>query len=358
MRGQGRIYQRSERWWIAYYRNGTEFRESAETTNPAEAKRKLKERQREILTNKFIGPQGEKILVNELLDNLISHLKAKEAKSIPAFISGLKPIRETFGFDRAKVVTSQRLKEYVLGMQAAGKKNGTINRGITGFKQAFHLARKEGMLITIPHFPILKEDNARQGFFERHEFEAVVINLPSPINDIARFAFYSGWRKGEIIPLAWNQVDRSAKEIRIPTSKNGHGRVIPLEGELWELIERRWQAREVTQPTGNTFLSPLIFHRKGVPIENFRKSWKAACKKAGYPGKLFHDLRRTACRNFIRAGVPQSVCMALTGHRTIHTFIRYNITSDDDKRQALRATQEHINSAPKEGKVVSLPSLK
>ena len=64
-----------------------------------------------------------------------------------------------------------------------------------------------------------------------------------------------------------------------------------------------------------------------------------------YDGLLFHDLRRSGIRNLIRAGVPQSVTMAISGHRTIATFLRYDIASTEDKRQALRAVADHVSEA-------------
>jgi integrase len=90
---------------------------------------------------------------------------------------------------------------------------------------------------------------------------------------------------------------------------------------------------------GATQLSEFIFHRgDGKPVKEFRKSWRTACKLAKCPGKLFHDLRRTACSDMIDAGVPQSTCMAITGHTTISTFLRYAISSDDAKSDALEKT--------------------
>ena len=112
------------------------------------------------------------------------------------------------------------------------------------------------------------------------------------------------------------------------------------------MIERRWSARKVKSKIGEVSISPLVFHREGRVVGDYRKAWKTACNKAGYPGKLVHDFRRTAARNMTRAGVTETVAMSITGHKTASMFQRYNITSSDDKRQALIATQEHVKSLP------------
>jgi hypothetical protein len=90
-------------------------------------------------------------------------------------------------------------------------------------------------------------------------------------------------------------------------------------------------------------ISALIFHRKGEPIREFRKSWATACTKAGI-SRLFHDLRRSACRNMVAAGVAQVTARLISGHKTNAMFERYAIANEADLRRALRTTQQYLKT--------------
>lgn len=343
MRGDGRVYARGSRWWIEFWFEGKQFRETGGRSEDA-ARKKLKARLKEILGGRFVGPQQERVSVSELLDDLLTHLGTKGARSVASFRSHLKPVREFFLLRKAMHVDTAMIEQYIAARLDAGKARATVNRETGALRQAFNLAarRKPPKLTRVPYIPMLNEDNARMGFFERAEFEALAAKLPEPVNDVARFAYLSGWRKGEVLPLRWEAVNRQAKEIRLATSKNRKPRTLPLTGELAELIERRWQAREYTRPDKTSALSEFVFHAgDGRAVVDFKRSWATACKKAGVPGRLFHDLRRTAIRDMVRAGVPQSVAMRISGHKTAAVFMRYDIASEDDKREALVKTQAY-----------------
>jgi integrase len=94
-----------------------------------------------------------------------------------------------------------------------------------------------------------------------------------------RFAYLTGWRKGEIISLKWTDVDRDAGAIRLrpEAAKSGRGRTVMLEGDLAELIDRRWQAR-LFEKDGNVRDGALVFHRDGELVEDFRRAWATACR--------------------------------------------------------------------------------
>ena len=73
---------------------------------------------------------------------------------------------------------------------------------------------------------------------------------------------------------------------------------------------------------------PWVFHRDGKPLKTFYKTWHRACRAAGVPGRIPHDLRRTAVRNLERAGVPRSAAMAMVGHKTESIYRRYAIVDE------------------------------
>ena len=67
-------------------------------------------------------------------------------------------------------------------------------------------------------------------------------------------------------------------------------------------------------------------------------------RKAGVEGMLFHDLRRTAVRNLLRAGVSQRTAMEISGHQTDSVFRRYDIVDTEDMRVAQERMQAYLDA--------------
>ena len=113
-------------------------------------------------------------------------------------------------------------------------------------------------------------------------------------------------------------------------------------------MQRRLADRLLPTLLDRIRMAPTVFHRKGKRIIESNAAWKTACAKAEVPGKLFHDLRRTAVRNLIRAGIPQQLAMRISGHRSDSMFERYNIVATEDLRVAAEKVQLYVDGLPTE----------
>jgi integrase len=76
--------------------------------------------------------------------------------------------------------------------------------------------------------------------------------------------------------------------------------------------------------------------QEGQAHRELHQSLEVGLSRCGCPGRIPHDLRRTAVRGLVRAGIPERVAMQMTGHKTRSVFERYNIVSDGDLRDAAR----------------------
>jgi integrase len=211
----------------------------------------------------------------------------------------------------------------------------------------FTLAVQDSRLAAMPYIPRLDEDNARQGFIDHGAFVALRDKLPeyqrSPKLPLSvRLAP----RRDEGLGMARRRPPRQSVRLRPEVSKNKEGRVLPLAGELVEILERAHAKHRLD--------CPYVFHRDGERIGDFRKAWSNACKAAGLSPLLVHDLRRTAVRNMVRAGIPDRVAMALSGHKTRSIFDRYNIVSETDLEQAAQRLQSHLASQSNQKKITPI----
>ena len=333
MRGNGRVFQRGSIWWIAYYDHGREHRESSKSRERKEAVRLLRRRLGELAAGTVHDPipkrAGTRILMMRDLFDLVEHHYELNNRMNPTNASCLRRLRRHFSGYAVHACTSLVISHYMAARRRAGRTAETINRDMAVLRVAFRLGYEHDLVPRMPVIKRLPELKVRNEFFTRAEIDSLLPCLPEYLRDVVLFGNLTGWRKGEIIGLLWNNVDRSGAAIRLePEQNKGRTvRVLALQGELAALIKRRWHARKVGQT-----LALHVFHRAGRQLGTFRKAWLKACCEAGLGHRLFHSLRRSAARNMSLQGVPEKVIMSIMGHKTRGMFDRYNIVTEADQR--------------------------
>ncbi len=256
--------------------------------------------------------------------------------STPSMQSHARPIVEAFGKRGAAGIKTDDLRAYVVKRKAEGKANATINRELSVLRTTLKLAHEAGELDKIPKFPTLDERaNVRQGTYTREEVDRVMAELPTYLQPVVLFAYLTGRRRGEILQLRWDDINLKARVItvRADTSKTRDGGRIPLEGELYKLMLDLWERRREGVP--------WVFAHGTNPIGPFNHTFDNAASRAGLKGRLFHDLRRTVSTDLVEAGVDLKTCMAITGHRTIKTFLRYQIVKSENVKTAMSTLEEY-----------------
>jgi integrase len=218
----------------------------------------------------------------------------------------------------------------------------TVNRNLAMLRRMFKLAERESKVSNVPYFPMQKESEPREGFLERPKFEKLRAEMPELLRPTLTFCYETGCRTGAMAKVVWPWVNLADQEISLPPGvvKNRKPLIVPLADELTAMLKKKFRG-----------------HGAVFTTKNFRRAWIKACVKCGlgektgraryqYRGLVPNDFRRSAVRNLVNSGVDTATAMKITGHRTLHIFIRYNIISTGQLHEAM----EKVTSKKKAAK--------
>jgi integrase len=368
LRGLGRVYRPTYRdpgtdkqktaavWWIEFWRDGRQNRESSKSRNVTDARKLLKQRLGEIANGSFVGRDAERTTFEDLC-KLIRDDYEKNGRDVKHLETVLNRSGESLAGLRAIDITTDKIAAYQAAQKRAGYANATINREMAALKRAFRLAHRAGRITAVPYIDMLEEDNVRKGFFEPDQLKTLLKHLPDYLQPVFRVAYITGWRvKSELLTRQWRHVDSHQGWLRIEPGedKSGAGRMFPFTSELREVLEQQQnRVRALERRLGCCV--PWIFPSPdGDAIRPYNEAWRAAWK-ASRLAQIPHDFRRTAVRNLERAGIPRSAAMAMVGHKTESMYRRYAIVEEVMLREAaekLSAFQSRQTAAT--AKVVAL----
>jgi len=331
-RGQGCIYQPkgSRNWWIKFSVNGRVIQQTAETESRREALDKLKT---EILKHASGEAVDDKrVTVAQLYDALLADYRINQKSLWWAELNWNKHLKPFFGGMLARNVGTDTLSRYIEARRGEKAANGSINREVSLLQRAFMLGyESQPRKVARPlRFHRLAESKPRQGFIEQKQYDALAANCSDLfMRAMLCLSYTFGFRKSELLTLRVSDVNLLTDTLQLRDSKNGEARKVSLTQDAKNLL--------AACVAGKSAGDAVFTRGKGTKaVADFRGTWDKITLAAGCSGLLFHDLRRSAVRNMVRAGVPEVVCMKVSGHKTRNVFDRYNITSERDLADAAR----------------------
>ncbi len=254
----------------------------------------------------------------------------------------LKAVDTFFAGYSVTQITTDEARKFAQSLLKAGNANGTVNRSLALLRRMLCIALEDGKIQFRPKIRLLKAGPARKGFLPLEKFDELLGHLSANLKPLITFLYYCGVRVGEALQITWEQVDLAGGLIRFEgeQTKNNDPRTVPLPDLLIRTLEA------VKDKSGSVF--------DGT---NLRKEWNQACAACGlgtltkvagkrdprYAGLIVHDLRRSAIRNLMKAGVNEKVAMAISGHKTRSVFDRYHIIDTEDVVEAMRRVQRQSN---------------
>jgi len=352
--GEGSLLRRAgtSLWYAQYYKDGRQIRTSTGTPIKAKALVELRKLMGKSENGEIPASDLKKIRYSNLREALLADYATEGNRTLYTTadgtekIGGLQALDEFVGFDEnnpglpVTALTTDLARSFVKKRQAEGYAAATINRSLSCLRRMLQIAVEDKKIQAVPKIHFLKEKNTRKGFIELPRFQKLLAALPENLHPVILFLYWCGGRKGEAFQIQWRQVDlkQGLIELEREQTKNEEARFVPLPPILIDMLSK------VQNPEPDA----LVFDTTGL-----RTQWALACEKVGegkrekvkskkghtwyhYRGLLIHDLRRSAVRNLINAGIPERVAMAISGHKTRSIFDRYHIVSAGDVTNAMQ----------------------
>ncbi len=238
-------------------------------------------------------------------------------------------LRQPFTRLTLSALTPQHFADY-RDLRCRTVKSSTVNHDLTVLNQVYRMARAEwGIPVGNPLDGLRrpKADPARNRRLMEGERAKLLAAADGCRNDhikaVILFAIETGMRRGEILSVAWDDLDRDRRTLRIPRTKTGVPRTIPLTDAALAILNEQ-AAKGATRPF------PLT-------TESFHMAWKRLIERSGIEDLHFHDLRHEAVTSFFERGLTIPEVALISGHRDPRMLFRYTHLRPEDVGAKLSA---------------------
>lgn len=249
-------------------------------------------------------------------------------------------------------ITKKDIIDFHHGLKAKGYKPGTCNRSLILLRYAFNLAIRweiAGVKVNpTKDVPLFEDhDGKRDRFLSQEEtqrlFEAVQQSDNPMLQYIVPMLILTGARKREVLDAQWADFDLDRRQWRIPTTKAGRPRYVPLSNGVLTLLAN----------VPHDEKCPWVFANPKTkkPYESVFNSWNTARKQVGLSDVRIHDLRHSFASFLVNAGRSLYEVQRILGHTQIKTTQRYAHLSQDTLLDAADAVGNLVG-----GVMPTLPS--
>jgi integrase len=242
-----------------------------------------------------------------------------------------------FGNRHLDQVTQQEVVEFHHAMRTKGYALATCNRMLVLLRYMFNLAKKWKIPGADSNptlgVPMYEANNARERYLNAEETqrlkEALETSENTQLQYIVPLLLMTGARKRELLDARWEHFDLERRSWRIPMSKSGKARYVPLSAAVLEVLAQlpKWPGCPYLVPNPKT-LKPFV---------SVFYSWNTARKQAGLPEVRMHDLRHSMASNMVNSGRSMYEVSKVLGHTQLKTSQRYSHLSQETLLAAVDA---------------------
>lgn len=248
-----------------------------------------------------------------------------------------------FGKKHMDEITRQEIIKMHADRKASGAAAGSANRLLIMMRFIFNLALRwevPGIKANpCKAVPLLEENNKRERYLSVEEAQRLYGAVCESDNKVLRFIvpmlILTGARKREVLDARWEDFDLTRKVWRIPITKSGKSRRVPLSDGALTLL--------ATMP--RKFDCPWAFANPdtGKPYVSIFCAWNSARKKVGLEDICIHSLRHSHASFLINAGRTLYEVQNILGHSQVKTTQRYAHLSQDTLLAATNAASNLLD---------------